>query len=118
MNKKGKAHKITKVSIRQKGFNDGYSGNKNLADNYIITLVKQGNGKNEIVEMIKEYHTGYTVGVLAAKDLNGIKIRNDKEYYNDRVIGNSIYVNEEYIMETIQTKKEQIKAKYKRRRYK
>ena len=118
MNKKGKAHKITKISIRQMGFTDGYSGAQNAAESYITKLVKQGIGKNEIVEMIKEYHTGYKVGSLATQNLDGIKIRNDKEYYNDKPINSNIYINEEHIIETAQTKRAQIKRQKKWRRYK
>lgn len=106
MGKKRKGEKITKNNIRQKGFSDGYFGAKNVADSYVSKLIKQGVGKQEIVEMILEYNIGYKVGALACKDLNGIKVRNDKEYYNGNAISDSVNIDKDGIIEQVELKKQ------------
>ena len=112
MGKKSKGQRITKASIRQRGFSDGYQEAKNAGNAYITKLVKQGIGKDEIVEMILEYNVGYRIGVFARKDLNSIKIRDNKEYYNGKSIRDSIYINDEEIIEQAQMRK----TSYKKRR--
>ena len=106
MSKKRKIQKFTKTSIRQKGFSDGYFGAKNAADSYIPKLVKQGVGKQEIVEMILEYNIGYKVGALACKDLNGIKVCNDKEFYKGNAISDSVSIDKDGILEHAQILKQ------------
>ena len=108
---KRKNKKITKISIRHSGFRDGYQEAKNAGNTYISKLVKQGIGKNKIVEMILEYNVGYKIGVLARKDLNSIKIRDNKEYYNGKSIRDGIYINNDEIIEQVELKKQ------KKRRY-
>jgi len=105
MGNKRKVQKITKVSIRQRGFGDGYSGAKNVSDSYISKLLKQGIGKEELVEMIKEYNVGYKVGVLANKDLNNIQVRDNKEYYNGKAIVDTIHINRDGIIEQAELRK-------------
>jgi len=105
MGNKKKTQKITKVSIRQRGFSDGYSEAKNAADKYISKLLKQGIGKKELVEMIKEYNVGYKIGILANKDLNNIHVRDDKEYYNGKAIVDTIHINRDGIIEQAELRK-------------